>query len=78
MGSADEYLLYLLNEYKTMEEKQQKELNSLPAGKLVIRKEKGKMNFVHFPPGRAVLLGTLRTGGKSQIHEASQMEAGYV
>lgn len=62
MGYADEYLLNLLNEYKTMEEKQQKELNSLPAGKLVIRKEKGKMNFVHYLTEKESGAGKIRRG----------------
>lgn len=62
MGYADEYLLNLLNEYKMMEERQQKELKSLPAGKLVIRKEKGKMNFTHYLTEKESGAGKIRRG----------------
>ena len=62
MGYADEYLLNLLNEYKMMKERQQKELKSLPAGKLVIRKEKGKMNFVHYLTEKESGAGKIRRG----------------
>ena len=45
-----------------MEEKQQKELNSLPVGKLVIRKEKGKLNFVHYLTEKESGAGKIRRG----------------
>lgn len=48
MNQADQYLAYLLAEYKKLQKAQRRELRKLPPGKLLARIENGKKYYMQF------------------------------
>lgn len=47
MNQADAYLAYLLEEYRELQKKQQRELRKMPPGQLSIRMSRGKVNYAY-------------------------------
>lgn len=48
MNQADQYFAYLLAEYKRLQREQRRELQKMPAGKLLARVENGKNYYMQF------------------------------